>query len=105
MKYTIGKLVGVIFVVFFTLCAANSVSAIGVTSTITVEPNPNGIAYDSGKGEIFVSSMHNNTVSVISDTNNTVVATIKLESTPMGLVYDPGVGKIFVGCSRTVKCM
>ena len=67
MKYTIGKLVGVIFVVFFTLCAANSVSAIGVTSTITVRQSPEGITYDAVKGEMFVANYGNNTVSVIAD--------------------------------------
>ena len=96
MKYGLGKLVDVIFVVFFSLCAVNSVSAIGVTSTMTVGQSPEGIAYDSGKGEIFVSSMANNTVSVISDSTNTVVATIPVGNAPRGLVYDSGKGEIFV---------
>ncbi len=103
MKYTIRKLVGVIFVVFFSLCATNSVSAIGVTSTITVGMNPEGITYDSAKGEIFVSSMHNNTVSVISDTTHTVIATIPVGNGPRGLVYDSAKGEIFVCSSGDSK--
>jgi YVTN family beta-propeller protein len=103
MKSTMWKIISVIFVVLFSLCAANSVSAIGVTATITVGMNPEGIAYDSGKGEIFVSSMHNNTVSVISDTNNTVIKTIQVGNAPRGLVYDSAKGEIFVTSSGDSK--
>jgi YVTN family beta-propeller protein len=103
MKYALGQLVGVIFVVFFSLCAANSVNAIGVTSTIIVGMNPEGIAYDAAKGEIFVSSMHNNTVSVVSDTNSTVIKTIKVGNAPRGLVYDSAKGEIFVTSSGDNK--
>jgi YVTN family beta-propeller protein len=96
VKYTLGKLVGVISIVFFIVGATNTVNAIGVTSTITVGMNPEGIAYDAAKGEIFVSSMANNTVSVISDNNNTVIKTINVGNGPRGLVYDSGKGEIFV---------
>jgi len=101
MKNSIGKLLGVIFVVFFTLCATNSASAIGVTSTITVRQSPEGITYDSVKGEMFVANYGNNTVSVIAVSNKTVVATIPIPQSfsPFGIVYDSGVGKIYVSCS------
>ena len=56
--------------------------------------NPVELAYDSGKGEIFVADWGSYQVSVISDATNTVVATI---STPaVGLAYDRGKGAIFV---------
>jgi hypothetical protein len=53
--------------------AATVANAIEVTATITLE-NPGGyygIAYDSGKGEIFVTYSESNRVSVISDSSGT----------------------------------
>jgi DNA-binding beta-propeller fold protein YncE len=38
-----------------------------VVATITVGSGPLGVAYDGGKGEIFVANSGSNTVSVISD--------------------------------------
>src|SRR5256712_3205154 len=54
------------------------------------------VAYDSGKGEVFVANSQSNTLSVISDTTNTVVATIPVGSTPYGVAYDGGKGEVFV---------
>ena len=68
--------------------SANTVSVISdssntVVATVTVGVDPVDIAYDAGKGEMFVindenpaSSGLNSTVSVIQDSSNTVVATI-----------------------------
>ncbi|MGB6462713.1 MAG: hypothetical protein WBF38_00615, partial [Nitrosotalea sp.] len=36
-------------------------------ATVPVGSNPEGVAYDSGKGEIFVANVATNSVSVISD--------------------------------------
>ncbi len=47
-----------------------------------------GVAYDSGKGEIFVTHAGVNTVTVISDTTNTVVANVPVGNTPEDLAYD-----------------
>ena len=55
-----------------------------------------GVAYDSGKGEIFVANQEGDTVSVISDSNNIVVATVNVGSSPHGEAYDSGRGEIFV---------
>src|SRR2546422_3904238 len=46
--------------------------------------SPVAVAYDSGKGELFVANQHSDTVSVISDATNTVVATIPAGPGPKG---------------------
>jgi len=53
------------------------------------------LAYDSGKGEMFVSVSVNNSVSVVSDATNSVVATVKVGNAPMGLAYDSAKNEIF----------
>jgi YVTN family beta-propeller protein len=81
------------------LLAANVVCATGVIGTITVGKGPSGIAYDSGKSEIFVANTDSQTVSVISDSTNTVIATVTLGTAgtnPENLAYDSGKGEIFV---------
>jgi YVTN family beta-propeller protein len=83
-------------ITIFALSAASVVHAVGVTSTITVGPNPWGVAYDSGKGETFVVNSGNNSVSVISDSNNAVLATITVRNQPYRVIYDSGRGEIFV---------
>ena len=55
-----------------------------------------GVAYDSGKGEIFVTHAGVNNVTVISDTTNAVVATVPVGNTPEDLAYDSRTGQIFV---------
>ena len=50
------------------------------------------MAYDPSKGEIFVTnggpSTTLGTVSVISDSTNTVVANVTVGTTPVGIAYD-----------------
>jgi len=61
-----------------------------------------GIAYDPSKGEVFVANNGDylpNTVSVISDATNTVVATVNVGYGPAGVVYDSGKGEVFVANS------
>ncbi len=57
---------------------------------------PRGVAYDSGKGEVFVANEVSNNVSVISDASNSVVATIPVGPAPVGVAYDSGKGEVFV---------
>ena len=65
---------------------------------------PLGVAYDSGKGEVFVTDSNcpsyppcgQGNVSVISDGTNKVVATIPVGSWPGGVAYDSGKGEVFV---------
>jgi YVTN family beta-propeller protein len=78
-----------------------------VIATIMVGTGPEGITYDSGKGEIFVANYGPpfatpeapGSVSVISDSNNSVVATIQVGVGPVGIAYDSGKNEIFVANS------
>ncbi len=71
MKIKVWKLLGLLSVVIFMLSSAGSVHAAAATATITVGNSPVGVAYDSGKGEIFVANNWANTVSVLSDSSGT----------------------------------
>jgi YVTN family beta-propeller protein len=96
----------VVLFVFLILGALlfSNVRAIEVTGTIGVQQDPYGMAYDTAMNEIFVVNTNAGTVSVISDSNNTVVATIPLGNpVPIGvaywIVYDSGKGELFVSLS------
>ena len=84
--------------VFLCLLFAQTASAEYLLTTISsVGSNPNGVAYDSAKGEIFVVSQSSNTVSVISDATNTVVGSpISVGTAPISAAYDSAKGEIFV---------
>ena len=57
---------------------------------------PTGAAYDSSKGEVFVANSASDSVSVISDSTNDVVATVTVGTSPIGMEYDSSKGEIFV---------
>ena len=65
---------------------------------IPIEGSPDAIAYDSGKGELFVAYTTKG-VSVISDRSNTVVAYVtnipKSPYNAISLVYDSGKNQVF----------
>ncbi len=85
-----------LFSIIVVMSASNLVQASGpITATIKVGNEPESLAYDSAKGEIFVANAFSSSVSVISDNTNTVVATISLPTSPSGIVYDSGKGEIF----------
>jgi YVTN family beta-propeller protein len=96
MKVKVSKLLVLLFIGVFLLSTVNMVDALGVTATIPVGKTPQGIAYDSAKGELFVANLNSGTVSVISDTTNSVVATVPVGSGPAPIVYDSGKGQIYV---------
>ena len=75
------------------------VSAQTVTATVPVGAQPLFLAYDSGKGEVFVANFNDSTVSVISDSSNTVTATVSVGTNPVGVAYDSGKGEVFVANS------
>ena len=80
---------------------SNTVSVISdatnsVVATVNVGSSPDGAAYDSGQGEVFVANSGSNTVSVISDSSNTVTAAVNVGSNPFGVAYDSGKGEVFV---------
>ena len=57
---------------------------------------PAAIAYDSGKGEVFVANFNSNNVSVISDATNAVVANIPVGTAPFGVAYDGAKHEVLV---------
>ena len=65
-------------------------------------PNPMGVAYDSGQGEVFVVNQGSSNVSVISDASNSVVATIPVVGDG-GMAYDSGKGEVFVTAGNSVS--
>ena len=68
-------------------------------TTITIGSNPTDVAFDSHLNEVFVSDYHSgigNTVSVISDATNKVIATITVGSAPYGLAFDSNKREVFV---------
>ena len=54
------------------------------------------MAYDSARDEVFVDNFESASVSVISATNNEVVANITGFSSPFGIAYDSARGEVFV---------
>ena len=83
----------------------------GATGTVTVAGNPNtvvgqgiavgtgpdGIAYDSSNGYLYVTNANSNNVTAIDGTSNTVVVhSITVGSSPVGIAYDPSNGYLYV---------
>jgi YVTN family beta-propeller protein len=60
-----------------------------------------GIAYDPAKSELFVANYGLDSVIVIADTNNSVVATVPVGSYPSDVAYDPARGEVFVANSNS----
>jgi DNA-binding beta-propeller fold protein YncE len=69
-----------------------------VVANVTVGEMPQGLAYDSGKGEVFVADF-GSPGSVISDESNSVVGNFTSLAIPTSIAYDPAVGEILVGNS------
>jgi len=65
-------------------------------ATIPVGVHPIGVAYDSGKGEVFVANSVSYNVSVINDASHKVVATVAVGPDPLGAAYDSRKGEVFV---------
>ena len=74
-----------------------------VVATIPVGTYPYGIVYDSKMNEVFVYNENAQTVSVISDSSNTVVKTITGVTgntvNPINIAYNPNKNEIFAGYS------
>jgi YVTN family beta-propeller protein len=67
-----------------------------VTDTISVGQGPVGIAYDANNGNVYVSDINSDTVSVIDSTTNTVVDTITVGSRPSGIAFNPSNNDMYV---------
>ncbi len=95
MKGKIWKFMGLLSIMIFVLSAANTVHA--QTQITGVGVYPTAVAYDSGTHEVFVVNPDGGTLSVISDSSDSVTNTISgLSFTPFGLAYDSGKGEMFV---------
>lgn len=57
---------------------------------------PYAVAYDGGKGKVFVANLLSSNVGVISDATNGVVATVEVGNGPSGVVYDSESGVVYV---------
>jgi YVTN family beta-propeller protein len=99
--------ISILIIVILVLSEANVVRAQEVIGTIPIRGVPLAIAYDSGKGEIFVAEATNpnmgalnpdnpGIVSVISDSSNKVLTTIPVGEGSMAIAYDSGKDEIFV---------
>ena len=97
----------ILLILIIGFLSANVVYAVELTTTLPVRAGT--MATDSGTGEIFVTTIVtyvnqigmkvdnlNNSVSVISDSDNSVVATVTVGDGPTALVYDSEKGEIFV---------
>ena len=97
MKLRAWSLLGLVFMVIFALLGAQKANGIGVNTTISSTAGGHyGVAYDSAKGEIFVTNVDFSSVSVISDNTSKAIMDIPVGSQPYGLAYDYGKGEIFV---------
>jgi YVTN family beta-propeller protein len=77
------------------LSVVNDTSNVVVVG-IPVSSGAGALAYDSGKGEIFVADSNLNTVTILSDLTYAVLATVHVGSSPDALVYDSAKGEVFV---------
>ena len=67
-------------------------------ANVSVGADPVGVDYDSGVNEIFVANEGDGTLSVMSDSNNAVVATVIIGAAacPCSVAYDSAMKEIFV---------
>jgi len=73
-----------------------NVTGTTLTDSIPVGNYPFGVAYDSGKGEVFVTDSASGIVSVISDSTNSIITGAGAGTGPTGVAYDPPMGELFV---------
>jgi len=79
----------------FALLATPADAQSAIAATVKV-PAPVALAYDPSNGEVFVANSEDNTVTVISDSTDSVLATVPAGSGPFALAYDSSKGEVFV---------
>jgi YVTN family beta-propeller protein len=67
-----------------------------VVATVSVGPEPAGLAYDNVTNQVWVANEGGMSVSVIAATNNTVVKTVSVGLGPVALAYDYVTRHMFV---------
>jgi YVTN family beta-propeller protein len=80
----------------FVAGVAGIAKADSVISTIPVGTHPQGIAFDSANGNVYVANAFSNSISVISGSTNQVIATIPLSMQPRYIVFDSVNGNMYV---------
>ena len=63
---------------------------------VSVGTIPDAIAYDTGRGEIFVANFGSGNISVISSSSEKVTRSIAVGTYPTSIVYDSKMGELFV---------
>ncbi len=95
--------ISILIALILAVSVANAVNAAGEIHTINVGGYPNTLAYDLSKGEIYMTVFNANsgydTVSVISDSSNSVVANLTVGNLPSDIAYDSAKGEVFVANS------
>ena len=86
--------------VAYTLVLFNN-SLIGGNFIVDAGWVPYGVAYDSGKGEIFVVYQVVSDLTVISDATNTIMASVAGAGQASAIVYDSGKGEVFLADARS----
>jgi YVTN family beta-propeller protein len=76
--------------------SAFNASTLRVTASIPVQDGPYGLTYDERLGRVYVANFDSNSVSVISDRNQTVIASIPVGSNPVSVALDPSSGTVWV---------
>jgi YVTN family beta-propeller protein len=73
------------------------------TSAIEVGKFPVGVVFDPHDDDIYVANSESGTVSVIADSDNSVISTISVGTNPWGITYDPALDEILVACSGDAR--
>ncbi len=73
------------------------------TTTVDVGSGPAAVAYDSGKGVVFVANSESDSVSVINETMDTVISTISVGTDPLAATYDSGKGEVFISNEKSAN--
>ena len=99
-RHNFHKTTALVLLAVLLLMSASEPFARGqaMVATVNVGGTSYGLAYDSGKSEVFVTHFFNDTVTVLSDANNAVVATASLgvNYEPVGVAYDSARAEVFV---------
>jgi YVTN family beta-propeller protein len=78
------------------LLSDNSPRKPAVVATVPVGSQPMYAAYDAGTGQVLITNLGSNNVSVINDTMNSVVASVTVGNRPWAVGYDATADEVFV---------
>lgn len=78
---------------------AAAAGGLGYIGDVPTGNYPSEMVLDPTTGELYVSNLNDNNVTVISAATNTVVATVLVGTAPLGIAYDSKKGEIFVANS------